>query len=575
MAGLISTTGRMFGNLSFGRKLSIVMMVIFAPLIAAGSQALFRAQSVERQVEAIVSHQLPLADSTARIALGTERAVAALRGFFLTGEDVFKKQHAAAWAEVDRQIQRSEQAIAGDAQAKAEIASLRTAIHAYRDKQIELEKRVKANSRADDLIILEMIDGLNPEAEKLFEMLAGSGDVGGALNARFAGLNTAVRAQVTTVGGIVSWIAASAALIVLLIIGGVFMLSRTVGAPIRRMTEAMKAVAARNYAVEIPCLGQRDEVGNMADALSVFRDGLSASDRMEAEAAKTREEQAARQTTIGQLVVAFEALAADVVTTISTTSRELETSATSLTNSAQRTNVEATSVSAAAEQANANVNGLAAAGEELSASAGEIGRQLAASAEAARNAVSRVRSTDEAVRGLADAAGKIGSVIGLINGLAAQTNLLALNATIEAARAGEAGKGFAVVASEVKELANQTARATSEISDTVAEIQQMTNATVSAMGEIDQAIKVIDLATAEISGSVREQERATREIAVNVSQAAQGTEEVGRAIAGMTGVASDTAASASQVLAAAVDLSRQSETMRAEVQKFLAGVRAA
>jgi|GEM_PF-3968484 len=342
---------------------------------------------------------------------------------------------------------------------------------------------------------------------------------------------------------------ATACVLAILLSGG-FLLFRGIAVPLRLMEQSMRAIARKEFDVAIPAQGQRDEVGEMASALVVFRDGLAANEQMRAEADRMQQNEALRQQEIDRLISAFEDTAEKVVLTIS-------------------------SASAAAHQATTNVHGLAASGEELSSSAQEIARQLQASAEATRNAVNCVRATDSTVQGLAQAAVKIGAVIQLINGLAGQTNLLALNATIEAARAGEAGKGFAVVASEVKELAGQTSRATSEIAQVISEIQQMTNETVSAMSEIDNAIRIIDSATAQISGSVGEQESATGEIARSVHQAAQGTEEVSRAVLTVSNVANDTAAAASQVLSASGELSQQADLMRNEVQNFLAAVKAA
>ena len=184
-------------------------------------------------------------------------------------------------------------------------------------------------------------------------------------------------------------------------------------------------------------------------------------------------------------------------------------------------------------------------------------------------------STQDNVEGLSEAARKIGEVLQLINDIAEQTNLLALNATIEAARAGEAGKGFAVVASEVKNLANQTAKATESISGHISGIQTATGSAVGAIQGIGAIITQVSEITSAIAGAVDEQSAATREIAQNVQQAATGTSEVNTNIAGVSEAANDTGAASTQVLSTAGDLARQAELLRSEVDTFLVGVRAA
>ena len=217
---------------------------------------------------------------------------------------------------------------------------------------------------------------------------------------------------------------------------------------------------------------------------------------------------------------------------------------------------------------------VAAAAEQLSNSITEIGRQVSNSSDVARAAVERTRDADEKIAGLTEASQRIGEVLGLITDIANQTNLLALNATIEAARAGEAGKGFAVVAAEVKNLANQTAKATDEISLQIDNIQNVTGETVDAIKEINRTIGQIGESSTAISAAVEEQDAATKEIAVNVEQAAVGTSEVTRNVALVTQGAQETGAAASQVLSASGELAKQSSLLETEVRSFLERLRA-
>jgi methyl-accepting chemotaxis protein len=197
------------------------------------------------------------------------------------------------------------------------------------------------------------------------------------------------------------------------------------------------------------------------------------------------------------------------------------------------------------------------------------------SARISQNAVSEADATNETVQGLAAAATKIGEVVNLINDIAGQTNLLALNATIEAARAGEAGKGFAVVAQEVKNLANQTAKATEEISAQIGAVQSETAGAVTAIERIRSIIGEVNDISTTISSAVEEQGVSTKEIARNVQEAARGTQDVNQNIENVSRAAGETGSAAGQVLTASQDMSRQAEGLRGEVDKFLHEIRTA
>jgi methyl-accepting chemotaxis protein len=355
-----------------------------------------------------------------------------------------------------------------------------------------------------------------------------------------------------------------------------WLIGRGIAGPVRAMTAAMGKLAADELDTEVPARERRDEIGAMAGAVQIFKENALRVRQMEAEAEQQKERaEAEKRATLRSLADDFERSVGGVVKTVASASGEMQSAAQSLSATAEEASRQSTAVAAASEQASTNVQTVASAAEELNASIGEIGRQVSTSAQIAGKAVSEAERTHQTVRSLADTAQKIGDVVKLINDIAGQTNLLALNATIEAARAGEAGKGFAVVASEVKSLATQTAKATDEIAAQITAIQSATGDAVGAIDGIGKTIGELNHIATAIASAVEEQGAATREIARNVQQAAAGTGEVSSNIGGVTQAATQTGASATQMLGAAGALAKEAATLRTEVDKFLQQVRAA
>jgi methyl-accepting chemotaxis protein len=355
-----------------------------------------------------------------------------------------------------------------------------------------------------------------------------------------------------------------------------YFLSRQITRPLARMTTALKGLAAGDRSLQVPETSRHDEIGEMAQAAQVFKNNMIETEKLRAaqEVQKQQADQERRQVML-DLATKFETNVGGIVGGVTSAATELQSTAQAMTLTAEGASRQSATVAKASEQATDNVQAVAAATEELSSSIREIGQQVTHSSGMIGEAVQRATSSNEQVRGLTEAAEKIGDVVKIISGIADQTNLLALNATIEAARAGDAGKGFAVVASEVKALADQTTRATKEIGSQIKMIQEATETSARSISGIAETIGAVNEAATTIASAVEEQGAATQEIARNVAQAAQGTSEVANNISGVNQAAQQTGAAAAQVLAKAGELSKSGGLLKQQVEAFLLEVRAA
>ena len=344
--------------------------------------------------------------------------------------------------------------------------------------------------------------------------------------------------------------------------------------PISRMTRVMTDIAAGNTAAPVPGTETTDEIGDMARAVVVFRDGLQrARDLAEQERQDTAVRRQ-RQERLEAITRAFTDKVATLCRTLNGEADGIRSNAESLTHAAEDASRRSSTVAAAAEQATGNVQIVAAATDQLSSSIGAISDRIGEAARIASEAEHEAQRTNTTIQGLAQAAEKIGAVVNLITEIASQTNLLALNATIEAARAGEAGKGFAVVASEVKNLANQTAKATEDIQAQVGAIQAETQQAVGAISGIVGTIERINGISASVAAAVEQQGSATREITRNVQEAAVGTQEVSSTISGVSAAADRTGEAAGGLLDAAQGLAVHARTLQSDVDDFARQVKA-
>ena len=388
--------------------------------------------------------------------------------------------------------------------------------------------------------------------------------------------NEADAAEAATRDTVRKWMLIAFALAIVLVCAASALIGRSISKALSAMVRVMISLAGGDTAAAIPGLGRKDEIGEMAGAVEVFRTNMIEAERLRTEQLAGEQRHAEqRKTDMRKLADAFEGAVGEIVETVSSAASELEASSNTLTNAAERSQNLATMVATASEEASTNVQSVASSSEELTSSVSEISRQVQESSRVASEAVDQAQRTNHRVGELSKAAARIGDVVELINTIAGQTNLLALNATIEAARAGEAGRGFAVVASEVKALAEQTAKATGEISQQIGGIQAATEDSVGAIREIGNTIGRMSEISSTIAAAIEEQGAATQEISRNIQQAAAGTSQVSSNIADVQRGASETGSASAQVHSAAKSLSSESHRLKLEVGRFLDSVRAA
>ncbi|MCJ2125175.1 methyl-accepting chemotaxis protein [Methylobacterium sp. J-077] len=557
-------------DLKVGVKIALVMALMLAITVGVSVISLRNIGLIE-ETEAWTVHTREVLAEVDRMTVAMVDRETALRGYlisadprFLEPEEAGRKAFAASWDAASKLT-------ANNPTQPGRLAALKALAERWGTEVADRERALMQDpATREEARRLEgagvgkaVMDGLRAKAAEIAQV---EQDL---LKARSVASDAAIASSRAA-----NWVGLGSIVVTALV--GLLLLHNGIGKPIHRMTQAMIRLAADDLSVEIPGVGRRDEVGAMAGAVQVFRDGLARTKALEEEAARTQAGlEAQRKAAMREMAASFEGAVGGIIRAVATASANLKSTAETMSAAAAETASQSTTVAAAAEQAAANVNTVAAAAEELGVSVNEIGRQVQASADLADAAVLEAGKSADLVRNLRDGAVKIGAVVDLISGIAGQTNLLALNATIEAARAGEAGRGFAVVATEVKELAGQTATATGEIARQIGEIQSWTGETVDAIGIIVGRITEMSGLSTGIAAAIEEQGSATQEIVRNVGQAATGAGEVTANIAGVASAAEGAGAAAAQVLGSASELSVQAERLDVEVHRFLDTVRAA
>jgi methyl-accepting chemotaxis protein len=356
---------------------------------------------------------------------------------------------------------------------------------------------------------------------------------------------------------------------------GILVIGRAVATPLANLTEVTSAIAEGANSLAVPYGDRRDEIGALSRSISVFQSAVSRNEELSRTVFDDAQARSRRQEAVSSEITHF---AQDVEATLAklgAIAAQMAAASDSLTGAASQASERTRGARGASGEASSHVSDIASAAEELAASVMEIDRQVAQSTTVAEKAVVEAERTTGAVRGLDEAAKRIGDVVKVITAIAEQTNLLALNATIEAARAGEAGRGFAVVANEVKALAGQTGKATEEIAAQIGGMQRATTVSVEAIEGIRSTIREIGGISSAIAAAVTEQGAATQEIARSVDIAAKRTLETAQEISRAGDASEETSGSATSVKEVATELQDVADRMRGQIDGFLSRLNAA
>lgn len=388
------------------------------------------------------------------------------------------------------------------------------------------------------------------------------------LNKESAHLNSVmIRTNVVSIAGLV--------MTLITILGASAFVVLMISRPLQSLVLSTNALVEKNWDTDIVGVERRDEIGQMANALLLFRDNGIENEKLMAAQQEEDEKRLARARTIEQMVDSFRQESSEVTVALENATQKMSTSSVTMSSIANDTNKLSEEVSQSAQNAGSNVNNVSAATEELTASIQEISKQLSATNQMALEAKGISENTVTKMKVLENSASEVGSVIEIISDIAEQTNLLALNATIEAARAGDAGKGFAVVANEVKNLASETAKATEQVREQIDRIQSDTTEAVAFIQQISDSIENLTGSMTAIAAAMEEQTSATQEISRNVSEASQGTSTVVESIGNVSEATRKTQETSQSVSDIADELKQRSETLKESISSFISNIQAA
>jgi methyl-accepting chemotaxis protein len=379
------------------------------------------------------------------------------------------------------------------------------------------------------------------------------------------------RRQLMTV--ITSLIAGGLAAAIAAVVGVRWILGKVITRPLGTMIAVMERLADGDTSIDVGFIERRDEVGDMARTVQVFKEHMLETDRLRAEQEAERH-QASREkaAALQSMADEFDRTVKVKVAGVENATTGIRTSAQSMASRSEHSGSRSLDVGRASQITTERSSAAADATRKLAQSVNTVSRQVVRSTEIARQAVDDVGATAQRMLELSQAVQAIGDVVSLISDIAAQTNLLALNATIEAARAGEAGKGFAVVAGEVKHLANQTARATEDITGQVAAVQASTDEMRGSIGSVVETIRTMDEISSVISGAVREQEAVAEEIVSDIDEVVVQAKMVSESVIHLAKSSAQSCAGTVRVIWCAKSLARVVDDLRKDAEQFLGSI---
>ncbi|XVU28419.1 methyl-accepting chemotaxis protein [Actinoplanes sp. CA-054009] len=524
----------MFQNLRVAQKLIVSFSVVCALTVVVGVVGVLRLRDTNHHTEAMYQNNLLAIGYAGEAKTDLVLIRFSLTNLLISPTAADKAKVQAQMAEYDQTLDKEWAAYqaTGIAGRESQVEAFTDGLATYRqvrDEQLvplalagETAQFVKVRTASADAAITTMMDALDQIGD--IESASAAASLSDSQKA-------ADQAQTLVIGLIVAAVLISGLI--------VYVVSRAIAGPAGRTVAVLSELAKGVLDQRLEVRG-RDEMGQMGESLNTALDRLSTSMR--------------------EIGVNVETLASS--------SEELSAVATSVNDSARLSAAQAQGASSASEQISVNISTIAAGSEEIGASIAEIARSTSSAAEVAAGAVTTTAGAREILDKLGASSAEIDDVVKLITSIAEQTNLLALNATIEAARAGEMGKGFAVVASEVKDLAQETARATEDISTRVSAIQADSQSAVVAINAISEVIQQINDTQTAIAAAVEEQTATTAEMSRNVAEVATGSAEISANVSGVAHAAAETTNAAASTEQTSADLARVAGALQANLGRF-------